>query len=114
MAKGIFPQMTIPDIINALAGWGLSVSHEQLVRPAPDFVEGVYCACLQQVTDINHDALRDPVQNALTASPVDDKVSHRRTTKLGAESQDQDLYASALTNNIMLHHLYINIAPLSG
>jgi kinetochore protein Nuf2 len=74
MAKGIFPQMSIPDITNALAGWGLSVSHEQLVRPSPDFVEAVYCACLQQVTDIDHDSLRDPVQSALTASTIEDKV----------------------------------------
>jgi Nuf2 family len=71
MAKGIFPSMSIPDIIGALAGWGLSVSHEQLVRPSSDFVEGVYCACLQQVTDITHESLRDPVQNALSAADVD-------------------------------------------
>ncbi|KJA27315.1 hypothetical protein HYPSUDRAFT_35161 [Hypholoma sublateritium FD-334 SS-4] len=89
MAKGIFPQMTIPDIINALAGWGISVSPEQLKMPTPDFVEGVYCACLQQVTDLNHDSLRDPVQNSLNASQVEDK----------------DLYSSALTNNIILYHL---------
>ncbi|KAF9456033.1 Nuf2 family-domain-containing protein [Collybia nuda] len=89
MAKGIFPQMSIPDITNALAGWGLSVSHEQLVRPSPDFVEGVYCACLQQVTDINHDSLRDPVQDALSSSSLDDK----------------DLYTAALTNNLLIYHL---------
>lgn len=68
--------MSIQEITNALAGWGLSVSHEQLVRPSPDFVEAVYCACLQQVTDINHDSLRDPVQIALTASAIEDKVLH--------------------------------------
>ncbi|KAG5650919.1 hypothetical protein H0H81_010526 [Sphagnurus paluster] len=89
MAKGIFPQMSIPDITNALAGWGLSVSHEQLTRPSPDFVEGVYCACLQQVTDINQDALRDPVQNALSASSVEEK----------------DLYSLALNNNFLIYHL---------
>ncbi|KAF8964092.1 Nuf2 family-domain-containing protein [Flammula alnicola] len=89
MAKSIFPQMSIPDIINALAGWGISVSPEQLKTPTPDFVEGVYCACLQQVTDLNHDSLRDPVQNALNAS----------------QSEDKDLYASALTSNIILYHL---------
>lgn len=76
MAKGIFPQMSIPDITNALAGWGLSVSHEQLVRPSSDFVEAVYCACLQQVTDIDHDSLRDSVQNALITSSIEDKVRH--------------------------------------
>ncbi|TFK42826.1 Nuf2 family-domain-containing protein [Crucibulum laeve] len=89
MAKGIFPQMSIPDIINALAGWGLTVSQEQLVRPNADFVEGVYCACLQQVTDLSHESLHDPVHNSLSASQVD----------------DTDLYKAALTNNIMLYHL---------
>lgn len=74
MGKGIFPQMSIPDIINALSGWGLSVSHEQLIRPSADFVESIYCACLQQVTDIDHEALRDPVQTALVACNPDDKV----------------------------------------
>ncbi|KAF8197413.1 Nuf2 family-domain-containing protein [Pholiota molesta] len=66
MAKGIFPQMSIPDISNALAGWGIS-----------------------QVTDLNHDSLREPVQNALNAS----------------QAEDKDLYASALTTNIILYHL---------
>lgn len=74
MAKGIFPQMSISDIMNALAGWGISVSPEQLKTPTPDFVEGVYCACLQQVTDLSHDSLRDPVQNSLNVSQVEDKV----------------------------------------
>jgi len=74
MAKGIFPQMSIPDIINALAGWGISVSPDQLKSPNSEFVEAVYCACLQQVTDLSHDSLQYPVQNALAASQVEDKV----------------------------------------
>jgi kinetochore protein Nuf2 len=74
MAKGIFPQMSIPDIINALAGWGISVSPDQLKSPNSEFVESVYCACLHQVTDLNHDSLQDPVQNALEASQTEDKV----------------------------------------
>lgn len=74
--------MTIPDIISALAGWGLSVSHEQLIRPSADFVESVYCACLEQVTDLNHDSLRDPVQNALASYRVEDKVSQIFTLNL--------------------------------
>lgn len=74
MAKGIFPQMSIPDIINALAGWGISVSPDQLKSPNSEFVEAVYCACLHQVTDLSHDSLQDPVQNALTASQAEDKV----------------------------------------
>ena len=74
MAKGIFPPMSFPDIINALASWGISVSSEQLKSPNSEFVEGVYCACLQRVTDLSHDSLQEPVQNALTASQADDKV----------------------------------------
>lgn len=66
--------MTIADVIAALGGWGLSVSHEQLSRPTPDFVEGVYCACLQQVTGITTESLRDPVQNVLNGSVVEEKV----------------------------------------
>ena len=74
MAKGNFPQMSIPDIMDALAGWGISVSPEQLKSPNPEFVEGVYCACLHRVTDLSHDSLQDPVQNALEASQAEDKV----------------------------------------
>ncbi len=74
MAKGIFPQMSTPDIINALAGWGISVSPEQLRTPTSDFVEGVYCACLEQVTGLTHELIRESVQNTLDNSQVDDKV----------------------------------------
>jgi len=74
MGKGIFPQMSTPEIINALAGWSISVNPEQLKSPTPDFVEGVYCACLQQVTGLSHESLRDPVQNALNSSQAEDKV----------------------------------------
>ena len=74
MGKGIYPQMSIPDIINALAGWGISVSPDQLKLPNSEFVEGVYCACLHQVTDLSHDSLQDPVKNALATSQAEDKV----------------------------------------
>ncbi len=74
MGKGIFPQMSTPDIINALAGWGISVSPEQLRNPTADFVEGVYCACLEQVTGLSYDHLREPVQNAIDSSQVEEKV----------------------------------------
>ena len=74
MVKTNFPQMSIPDIINALGGWGISVSPEQLKSPNSEFVEGVYCACLERVTDLSHDSLQDPVQNALTATQTEDKV----------------------------------------
>lgn len=62
-----FPSMSIPEIMAALSGWGLSVSHEQLVKPSPDFVAGIYNACLEQVTDLNHQTLQEPVQTALNS-----------------------------------------------
>ena len=58
--------MSIPDIINSLAGWNMPVSQEQLIRPSPDFVQTIYCACLQQITDISHESLSDQVQSAIS------------------------------------------------
>jgi kinetochore protein Nuf2 len=69
-----FPNMPIPEIMTALSEWGLNVSNEQLVRPSPDFVIGVYNACLEQVTSISPNVLHKPTQRALAslddANPV--------------------------------------------
>jgi len=69
-----FPNMPIPEIMTALSEWGLNVSNEQLVRPSPDFVIGVYNACLEQVTSISPNILHKPTQRALAsledANPV--------------------------------------------
>ncbi|KAJ7582459.1 hypothetical protein C8J56DRAFT_1167567 [Mycena floridula] len=59
MGKGTYPSMTISDVINALSGWGLSVS--------------VYCACLQQVTGITIDCLREATINQLQSCPPEEK-----------------------------------------
>ena len=58
-------------VINALAGWGISANSEQLKSLNSEFVEGVYCACLQRVTDLSHDS--ESLQDALTAQ-AEDKV----------------------------------------
>ncbi|EKM82897.1 hypothetical protein AGABI1DRAFT_118320 [Agaricus bisporus var. burnettii JB137-S8] len=89
MPKGIFPNMNIPDIITALGGWGLSVSPDQLAHPTADFVEGVYCACLQQVSGLTYDFLREPVTTSLSSLGLD----------------NEDLYMSAFSNNLILYHL---------
>lgn len=73
--KGIYPHLATQDIIDSLAGWGISVSPEQLRNPTTEFVEGVYSACLQQVTGLNYEILRDPAQNTLESGEVEDKVS---------------------------------------
>lgn len=67
-----FPSMSISDIVQALSNWGYSVSPEQLSRPSPDFVLGIYCACLQQVTSLTQDSLQEPLEFALSTldSPV--------------------------------------------
>ena len=74
MAKTHFPQMSVPDIIESLGKWKIFASPEQLKSPNSEFVERVYCACLHQVTDLSHNSLQDPVQNALEASQTEDKV----------------------------------------
>jgi Nuf2 family len=53
------------DIIDSLDGWGLSVTHHQLVKPTPEFVLSVYCACLQKVVGLDEDSLQEPAQSAL-------------------------------------------------
>jgi len=73
--KGIYPHLATQDIIDSLAGWGVSVSPEQLRNPTTEFVEGVYSACLQQVTGLNYEILRDPAQNTLESGELEDKVS---------------------------------------
>jgi kinetochore protein Nuf2 len=62
-----YPNMGIADIIDALDGWGLSITHHQLVKPTPDFVLSVYCACLQKVVGLSEDSLQEPVQSALSS-----------------------------------------------
>jgi hypothetical protein len=62
-----YPNMGSADIIDSLDGWGLSVTHQQLVRPSPEFVLSVYSACLQQVVGLGDDSLQDPVQSALSS-----------------------------------------------
>ncbi|KAG5643896.1 hypothetical protein DXG03_009467 [Asterophora parasitica] len=116
MAKGIFPQMSIPDITNALAGWGLSVSHEQLMRPSPDFVEGVYCTCLKQVTDIHQDCLRDPVQNALSASDIEEKLFPRTRFAKAARVEDfnaKDIFNPERERTLILLSAFINFVKFT-
>ncbi|KIJ69633.1 hypothetical protein HYDPIDRAFT_36657 [Hydnomerulius pinastri MD-312] len=84
-----FPNMPIPEIMAALSEWGLSVSHEQLVRPSSDFVTNVFSACLEQVTSISPNVLHEPVQNALVA----------------LEDANPDLYAASISHNFVLYHL---------
>lgn len=74
MPKGIFPNMNIQDIITALSGWGLPVRAEQLTHPTAEFVEGVYCACLQQVTGVTFESLREPVASSISSLEIDSEV----------------------------------------
>jgi kinetochore protein Nuf2 len=107
--KGIFPKMSIPDIINSLAGWNMPVSQEQLIKPTPDFVQTIYCACLQQITNISHQSISEQVQSALAIledpSPVCPDLRVFSTTC--SLTDRQDLCASALAHNLILCHLSI-------
>ncbi|KAF8644154.1 hypothetical protein AX16_008681 [Volvariella volvacea WC 439] len=88
-AKGIYPLLTVPDIIAALAGWDLNVSAEQLNHPNPDFVEHVYLCCLKKVTNVELDTFQEPMETTLSAF-------------LGEE---QEMYSLALSNVMILIHL---------
>ena len=66
--------MNIQDIITALSGWGLPVRAEQLTHPTAEFVEGVYCACLQQVTGVTFESLREPVASSISSLEIDSEV----------------------------------------
>ncbi|KAK7023807.1 Nuf2 family-domain-containing protein [Favolaschia claudopus] len=87
--KTKFPTMSIADIVSSLGAWGVPIVPEQLHRPTPDFVEGVYCACLYQVTKINHDAVREPVQRILDQ----------------AQLVDKDMHSTSLASHVLLYHL---------
>ena len=62
-----YPNMGNAEIIDSLDGWGLSVAHHQLIKPTSEFVFSVYCACLQQVVDLNEESLQEPIQAALSS-----------------------------------------------
>jgi kinetochore protein Nuf2 len=62
-----YPNMGNAEIIDSLDGWGISITHHQLVKPTQEFVLSVYCACLQQVVGLNEDSLQEPVQSALSS-----------------------------------------------
>ena len=62
-----YPNMGNADIIDALDGWGLSITHHQLVKPTPEFVLNVYCACLEKVVGLSEDSLQESVQSALSS-----------------------------------------------
>ncbi|CCM06381.1 uncharacterized protein FIBRA_08640 [Fibroporia radiculosa] len=82
-----FPSMTVPEIVDAFNGWGYTISHEDVARPSPEFVLGIYSACLEQVTGINTSVLQSPAEAAL------------------AFSDNSDLYTDALSQNLLLYHL---------
>jgi hypothetical protein len=109
MGKAIFPSMSTADIINSLGAWGVPVAQEQLLRPTPDFVEGVYCACLYQVTSINPDTLRDPAQRILNEAQMVEKVWRSAHLVLSFLTPPKDLHATSLTSHILLYHLCVNL-----
>ncbi|KAH9977227.1 Nuf2 family-domain-containing protein [Lactifluus volemus] len=84
-----YPNMGSADIIDSLDGWGLSVTHQQLVRPSPEFVLSIYSACLHQVVGLDEDSLQDPVQSAL----------------FSLDEPNADLYTPAISSNFLIYHI---------
>lgn len=90
MGTGIYPTMSVAEVMTSLQEWGLNVSPEQLHRPSQDFVEGIYCFFLQKVTELDKETLSHAVQDVLDAS----------------QSDETDYYAAALTSNVLMYHLF--------
>ncbi|KAI0253928.1 Nuf2 family-domain-containing protein [Lactifluus subvellereus] len=84
-----YPNMGSADIIDSLDGWGLSVTHHQLVKPSPEFVLSVYGACLQQVVGLGEDSLQAPVESALSS----------------LDEPNVDIYAPAISTNLLVYHI---------
>ncbi|KII88867.1 hypothetical protein PLICRDRAFT_53383 [Plicaturopsis crispa FD-325 SS-3] len=84
-----YPSMNPDELIAAITGWGFPVSHEQLLRPTPDFVIAIYTACLEQVTSLSYNALDEPLQNALAT----------------LEDPNADIYSSSMAQNLILYHI---------
>ncbi|KAL6309187.1 Nuf2 family-domain-containing protein [Sparassis latifolia] len=82
-----FPSMSVPEIVDAFAGWGIAVSNEQVARPSSEFVMTIYSACLEQVTGITQESLQSSVEAAL------------------ATTETPDLYAEALSQNYLIYHI---------
>lgn len=97
--------MSVTEIVDAFSGWGISVSHEQVLKPSADFVLGIYSACLRQVTSITPDSLQEPVEAALATleSPVCPCDILRNCPQ--ELRHLQDMYAQALAHNFLLFHL---------
>lgn len=58
------PTLSFDEIISNFFSWGFSISHEQLLRPSPEFVSSIYWICLNRVKDLSQDELA----NAATAT----------------------------------------------
>ncbi|CDO69122.1 hypothetical protein BN946_scf185042.g24 [Trametes cinnabarina] len=82
-----FPSLPISEVVDAFTGWGYSVSPEQVARPTSDFVLGVYCACVEQLTGITLETLQEPMEQAL------------------ATTENPDMYSQALAHNLLLFHI---------
>ncbi|OCH95255.1 hypothetical protein OBBRIDRAFT_822977 [Obba rivulosa] len=82
-----FPALPIPEIVEAFSNWGYTISPEQVARPSPEFVLGIYSACLEQVTGMTQDVLQAPVDTAL------------------ATLENPDLYTQSLSHALLLYHL---------
>lgn len=101
-----YPNMGSADIIDSLDGWGLSVTHHQLVKPTPEFVLSVYCACLQKVVGLDEDSLQEPAQSALFSLDEPSTVRNFGQPLCYELTLSQDMYSSAINTNFLVYHMY--------
>ncbi|KAH9967904.1 Nuf2 family-domain-containing protein [Russula dissimulans] len=83
-----YPNMGNADIIDSLDQLGLTVTHQQLLRPTPDFVLSVCCTCMHQVFGLNEDSFQGPVNSFLSA----------------LDESSTDIYGPAINTSLLLFH----------
>jgi len=70
-----YPHINNDGLIHDLSSWGISISSQQLVKPTPDFVMNTYIACVQKVTGLTEDTIRDPLDVAIASLDEPNTVS---------------------------------------
>jgi len=75
MQKGIYPELNHEDLIEAFAQYQINITPQLLNHPTPEFVEFVFFACLEKLTLLNKEVLKEPVETALDSAQLPERVS---------------------------------------
>ena len=63
-----YPDMSNAIIVDSLNERGVAITHQQLVSPTAQSTLNIYSGCLQLLTGLTPESLREPVEDALIAA----------------------------------------------